>query len=601
MPHNRVCRISAFAQILNQLLEPDIEYGRETVAMTSGRWRQIEEIYHAALEKELGRRAALVAELSDGDEELRREVESLLAQRSSRGVMLEGTAWHVDDTLPDTRAQTVCSSGSRLGPYLLKALLGAGGMGQVYEARDTRLDRTVAIKVCREEFTERFQREARAIASLNHPHICPLHDIGPHYLVMELIDGKPPKGPLPLDKVFEYGSQICDALDAAHRKGIVHRDLKPSNILVSRSGVKILDFGLAKMAGQEIVTQVGAVMGTPGYMAPEQCEGKDIDLRADIYSLGCILYEMATGERTPVKTLDPPALDRVVKTCTATDPEERWQSAREVKLALEFARQPAAKTTGYKSSARLAWGIAVLACSGLLAVGIAVLTRDPARPPKQVYRASILLPPKTNLNSRRTGSFALSPDGQRIALAASGRLWVRTLDQDSAQPLPGTEGGASPFWSPDSRRLGFFAQSKLKMMDLTGGPPITLADVQEGAGGGSWNRDDVIVFASGRSPLKRISASGGTPAPVTASDSASGESYHEWPSFLPDGHHFLYLAAGTRSGESLRCSRSLSGIAVVQGIENDSGGWRQCAIRPGVFAVCAPGCTPGAAVRHQAL
>jgi serine/threonine protein kinase len=511
--------------------------------MSAERFRQIEELYHAARERSREERIAL---LSRADPDLRREVESLLAQDVSGGP-LERPAMEAAANLLEETTATELSSGAQLGPYRLDALLGAGGMGRVYKARDTRLDRWVAIKICHEEFSERFQREARAIAALNHSHICTLHDIGPNYLVMEHVEGKPLKGPLPLDKVLEYGSQICDALDAAHRKGIVHRDLKPSNILLTRSGVKVLDFGLAKMSGQETVTQAGAMIGTPAYMAPEQREGKEVDLRADIYSLGCVLYEMATGERAPHRTLEPPALDRVVKTCVATDPEERWQSAREVRLALEFAGQAAAKAPGHKSSARWAWGVAALACAGLLAVSTAVLSRNSARAPEHVYRASILPPSKASPNWNRTGSFALSPDGRRIVLAAGGRLWVRTLDQDWTQPLAGTEGGEAPFWSPDSRKLGFFAQGKLKKIDLSGGPPITLADAQ-GVAGGSWNRDDVILFASNRSPLKRVSASGGSSAAVTTLDMASGETRHEWPSFLPDGVHFLYLSVGTTSG-----------------------------------------------------
>jgi serine/threonine protein kinase len=228
--------------------------------------------------------------------------------------------------------------GTWLGPYEILAPIGKGGMGEVYRAHDSRLNRTVAIKICGEEFSARFQREARAIAALNHPHVCTLYDLGSNYLVMECIEGKPLKGPLPIEKVVEYGSQICDALDAAHRKGIVHRDLKPSNILVARSGVKVLDFGLAKIGGpDETFTQSGVVMGTPAYMAPEQSAGKESDARSDIYSLGCVIHEMATGQRVMHKALQPAALDRVVRSCLAADPEERWQSAREVKLALELA------------------------------------------------------------------------------------------------------------------------------------------------------------------------------------------------------------------------------------------------------------------------
>src|SRR6266852_283242 len=255
------------------------------------------------------------------------------------------------------------SVGDRLGPYEILAPIGAGGMGEVYKARDTRLDRFVAVKVSQEKFSERFEREARAVASLNHPHICTLHDVGPNYLVMEYIEGAPLKGPLPLDQALRYAAQICDALDAAHKKAIVHRDLKPGNILVTKAGVKLLDFGLARMAPGEndpTLTRPGVVMGTPAYMAPEQREGKPGDARSDIYAFGCVLYEMLTGkraaqERTPV---EPAALEGVLGTCLEKDPEDRWQSARDIKRALALPAMPAQAPSVRAGFNKLPWAVA---------------------------------------------------------------------------------------------------------------------------------------------------------------------------------------------------------------------------------------------------
>src|SRR5713226_6198401 len=308
--------------------------------MTPERLRQIEELYHSAREREPNERAAFLAQACRGDEELRREVEQLLAQHASSDNILDRPA--ADLLASSTVAQW--TTGTQIGPYKIEAALGAGGMGEVYRAVDTRLKRTVAIKVAKERFGERFEREARAIAALNHPNICTLYDVGPNYLVMELVDGKPLKGPLALDQALEYAAQICDALDAAHRKGITHRDLKPANIIVTKAGVKLLDFGLARMAPGEnepTLACPGDVMGTPAYMAPEQWEGKPGDARSDIYAFGCVLYEMLTGkraaqERTPV---EPAALEGVLGTCLEKDPEDRWQSARDLKAGLELVGQ----------------------------------------------------------------------------------------------------------------------------------------------------------------------------------------------------------------------------------------------------------------------
>src|ERR1700674_2245353 len=314
--------------------------------MNAERLRQIEELYHSAREREPGHRSAFLAEVCRADEELRRKVELLLAQDVSNDgeKILDRPAWEAAPSLIGPPGSSRLTPGAQIGPYKIEAALGAGGMGEVYRAVDTRLKRAVAIKVAKENFGERFEREARAIAALNHPYICTLYDVGPNYLVMELIEGRPLKGPLALDQTLQYAAQICDALDAAHRKGITHRDLKPANILVTKQGVKLLDFGLARMAPGEndlTLTVVGTVMGTPAYMAPEQWEGKPGDTRSDIYAFGCVLYEMLTGkrvaqERTPV---EPVALEGVLATCLEKDPEDRWQSARDLKAALELVGQ----------------------------------------------------------------------------------------------------------------------------------------------------------------------------------------------------------------------------------------------------------------------
>src|ERR1700680_2942958 len=333
--------------------------------MNAERFRQIEELYHSAREHEPGQRKAFLAEACRGDEELRRKVELLLAQDVSNegGEILDGPAWEVAPSLVGQPGNARLIPGAQIGPYKIEAELGAGGMGEVYRAVDTRLKRTVAIKVAKENFGERLEREARAIAALNHPNICTLHDVGPNYLVMEYIEGTQLKGPLPLERAIEYSGQILDALDAAHRKGITHRDLKPANILVTKQGIKLLDFGLAKQAvrfGEEEATKAltdqGQIIGTLQYMAPEQLQGKEADARSDLFAFGCVLYEMVSGakafsgstaasgiaavlEREPEPLKTTPPLDRVIRTCLAKDPDMRIQTARDVKTALLWAME----------------------------------------------------------------------------------------------------------------------------------------------------------------------------------------------------------------------------------------------------------------------
>src|SRR5713101_4753271 len=360
--------------------------------MNEERFRQIEELYHAAREDP--------AVLDQADPEVRREVEALLAQDASGGKILDRPAW---EATGDARL----TPGAQIGPYKIEARLGAGGMGEVYRAHDTRLRRDVAVKVSAAQFTERFEREARAIAALNHPNICTLYDVGANYLVMELVEGKPLTGPLPLDQALQYAAQICDALDAAHRKAITHRDLKPGNILVTKQGIKLLDFGLARMALGEsdpTLTRPGDVMGTPAYMAPEQWECKPGDARSDIYAFGCVLYEMLTGkrvaqERTPV---EPTALEDVLGTCLEKDPEDRWQSARELKHALRWV---VGQARGPRHS-RVPWGVVAALAGGVAIWG---WLHAPSAEPRPVARWTATLPTP----SRVGAGLAISRDGTR--------------------------------------------------------------------------------------------------------------------------------------------------------------------------------------------
>ena len=463
--------------------------------------------------------------------------------------------------------------GTQLGPYEIMVPLGAGGMGEVYRGRDTRLGRDVAIKVCNERFSERFDREAHAIAALNHSNICHLYDVGLNYLVMEYLDGVPLKGPLPVKKVLEYAAQILDALDAAHGKGIVHRDLKPGNILVTKQGIKLLDFGLAKESGPskdadvtQSITQQGQIVGTLNYMSPEQLQGKEADARGDIFSFGVVLYEMLTGklafggssaasviaailerEAPSIAGVAPAALDRVLRRCLAKDSEQRWQSARDLKSALELAVEPQV-TARPKSTTPLPWIIA--ASTAIVAVvALLLLWRQP-QIQERPLQFKIDPPPGTEFLLGVGGGNAISPDGRTLAFVAASagnpKLWVRPLDSTVARELPGTEGAQFPFWSPDCRSVGFFANGKLQRIDLAGSPPVTLADAPNGRGA-AWNSQGIIVFTpSAASSLLQVAATGGSVAALTTLDPARGENTHRWPLFLPDGRRLLYLVRGDR-------------------------------------------------------
>jgi eukaryotic-like serine/threonine-protein kinase len=502
-------------------------------------------------------------------------------------------------------------AGSRLGPYEIATPLGAGGMGEVYKARDTRLGRTVAVKVLPQhlssspETRQRFEREAKTISQLSHPHICALYDVGNQdgveYLVMEYLEGETlaerlVRGQLPLEQTLRHGIEIADALDKAHRQGIVHRDLKPGNVMLTKSGVKLLDFGLAKavgpggpasavtsfptVAGGANLTQEGTILGTLQYMAPEQLEGKEADARTDIFAFGTVLYEMATGKKAftgtsqasligailhtepqPISTVEPmspPALDRVVKTCLAKDPEDRFQTAHDVKLQLQWIAEggsvmglPAPVIAWRKGRERIAWIVAAVATVAALGLAAFLLTRSVA-PPRMTQTS--ILPPEKSAFVFDSGPPVLSPDGARLVFVApvpdgKNLLWIRPLNGMSAQPLAGTEGGSYPFWSQDSRFVGFFAGGKLKRIDASGGPPQTLCDAPIGRGG-TWNREGVIVFAaSTRDSLSRVSSAGGTPSQLAPLDASKREYSHRLPFFLPDGRHFLYLAQSVPGAE----------------------------------------------------
>ncbi len=464
------------------------------------------------------------------------------------------------------------SAGDKLGAYEIISQLGAGGTGEVWKARDTRLGRIVALKIAKHEFDERFEREARAVASLNHPHICQLYDVGPNYLVMEYVEGTPIQGPLALEQAAEYASQILDALDAAHKQGITHRDLKPGNILVSRAGIKLLDFGLAKHGGPlketdatltQVITSEGEIVGTLQYMSPEQLQGKEADARSDLFSFGCVLYEMLSGRRpfdgpnaatviAAILDKDPaplpvaPALERTVRTCLAKDPARRFQTALELKRALKWAfEQP----DGVILRSRSALWIAVAAA--LIAGAVTGWTFS--HYPRQVEERALhfdLAPPGSGRFTIGAGSggIALSPDGTTAAFVASflGRtgLWLRSLDGTAVRPLLGTEGAYSPFWSPDSKSIAFFAEGRLHRIDLAAVAPTTLCVALNGRGG-AWTNDGRILFATLASAIWQIPASGGTPTQFTSFDAANGDAAHNWPQIIP-GDHFLYLAQSSK-------------------------------------------------------
>jgi Tol biopolymer transport system component/predicted Ser/Thr protein kinase len=504
------------------------------------------------------------------------------------------------------------SAGTKLGPYEVVAPLGAGGMGEVYKARDTRLDRDVAVKVLpehlavSEEIRQRFEREAKTISQFSHPHICALYDVGREgdveYLVMEYLEGESladrlGKGALPTEQILRYGIEIADALDKAHRQGIVHRDLKPGNIMITKSGVKLLDFGLAKplatagarpVSGASVMateaqvsqplTERGTILGTFQYMSPEQLEGGEADSRSDIFAFGAVLYEMATGRKaftgksqasligsilrddpaplSEVAPMVPPAFNRVIKTCLAKDPEHRFQTAHDIKLQLEWIREggsqaglPAPVVARRKNREKLAWATAAALAIAAAALGFGFWKRTPK--PARVVRFEIGVPPEVStLDAPR-----ISPDGRTLAFDATdstghSRIWIRPLNALQAHPLAGTEGTGRAFWSPDGKYLGFFAEGKLNKIDVSGGPTQKICDAPTGADG-TWSPEGVILFDGvGTDPILRVLATGGTAVPIIKPE---GEKALQvgWPAFLPDGKHFLYMAIAAKLSDSM--------------------------------------------------
>ena len=432
--------------------------------------------------------------------------------------------------------------GTRLGRYEIVSLIGTGGMGAVYKAFDRKLDRSVAIKVVRGFVPEqrvRFEREARAVAALQHPRICTLLDVGVQdgtdYLVMEYLDGTVLQCPQPLNKIIDYGSQIADALDAAHRAGITHRDLKPSNVIVTANGVKLVDFGIAKTLGRDTITDPGRPLGTPAYMAPEQWLGDPADHRTDIYALGCVLHEMASGQRNRETPLEHPRLEWIVRRCLAPDADDRWQSARDVRQLLGSIGDR--RLDSRRHPVRI-WALAAAVVGLLTILGIAAVwmsTRPvTSRPP---YQLSIVPPSNGSFlfGRNREGGLAISPDGATIVFPALSdgkiQLWTRRLDALSAQLIPGTDGAYYPFWSPDSRWIGYLTPNAIMRVAAAGGVPQQIAVSEPRALGGSWGADDVILITTDGGTLTRVTANGGVLAPLMPG---------RWPHFLPDGKRFLF-------------------------------------------------------------
>jgi serine/threonine protein kinase len=544
------------------------------------RWQQLESLFQEALRRPVGERDAWLRDACAPDAELHQEVASLLANHhESAGAGPWAAAAAQLMVKP-----VLLEPGRFLGPYQIVSFLAAGGMGEVYRARDTKLKRDVALKVLPEKLARdpgrmaRFQREAEVLASLNHPNIAHIYGVEERALVMEFVEGESSKGPMPFEDAWKIASQIAEGLNYAHEKGVVHRDLKPSNIKVTPEGVvKLLDFGLAKAydnapdaEGVDPTesptvtlggTAPGVILGTAPYMSPEQARGKSVDQRADIWAFGVVFYQLLTGKQLfrgedltdtlasivkeqPDLRAVPQRVRKLLAACLEKDSKKRLQSVGDIHYLLEG--EPAVATRP------LAWALAGVFAALVLVVSLAYLGQKP--PEGAVIRSEILPPPEKTF-SRFTVP-ALSPDGRSLVFSAQSadgkdQLWVRSLDMLAAQPLAGTDNGRNPFWSPDSKSIGFFADGMLKKIEAAGGPVLTLA--AGGLGQGTWNAEGVIVLGSQNSELWKVSTSGGDRTPVTKLDRPK-ESTHNWPWFLPDGRHFLFSVI-SNTGDTHRAIR----------------------------------------------
>lgn len=578
--------------------------------MKADRWQQIEKLFHSALEYEPDRRTSFLAEACQGDDELQREVESLLAHETDAESLMEMPVLEMAAKAMAGISTAGVMIGSTFDRYQILDLLGKGGMGEVYRANDNKLQREVAIKILPADFSSdqdrirRFEREALAVSALNHPNIITIYEIGnidsTHFIVTELIDGltlrrRMESGRMSVPEVLKIAAQISGALAAAHDAGIVHRDIKPENVMVRSDGlVKVLDFGLAKLkserlagdgdAGSQVdadLTGRGIVIGTVGYMSPEQVRGQAIDHRSDIFLFGVLLYEMLAGQRpfqgesaaeimagianqapAPLSGINPEIsaqLELIVERCLEKKPERRFQSASDLRFALEASsaipasrpNPPASPKIGKWSlsdNPKLAWGITTLVIVGLLATLPFVISYfqqiNKTEPLSSFYKIEI--PEGTSLLS-----LALSPDGRRLAInvrdaSLNTLIYIRSLDSDKPQKLARTDGALYPFWSPDSRWIGFSAKGSLQKIEVSGGLPITICRCSPGHRGGTWNRDGLILFSPFGGPLNIVPAAGGQPSLITDMDTSGGERSHRWPQFLPDGRSFIYLVESTK-------------------------------------------------------
>src|SRR5262245_1180271 len=581
----------------------------------SSYWERIDRLLQEVLELEPGQRASFLREASGGDAVLLQEVESLLSSHDQAGSFMERPA--LGGAPKRVAAEAAASRvGQRIGPYEIQSLLGSGGMGEVYRATDTRLNRTVAIKFLpahlsrSPELRQRLEREARAVSSLNHPHICTLYDIArdddSDFLVMEYLEGQSladrlRKGTLPLEQALQYGIELADALSAAHRQGVIHRDVKPGNVMLVKNGSKLLDFGLAKVSraaasglpaastwpartDDDRQTAKGTILGTLQYMAPEQLEGAEASSRTDIFAFGAVLYEMVTGRPAfegksqasliaSIMTSDPPpvsavrpvvphALDHLIQRCLAKDPEERWQSAYDLKRELQWVAGNVSKPSSVMlpsspsvnpfmaPSNRRAWIGAAIGTAAGLAAGITIF-RPASISPAERGKSDLMLPEGVLAGVGEYLGLAVSPDGSTIVLAVTRRgqthLYWRRWRSPEWTLIPGTEEGHSPFWNPNNQEIGFFADGHLKTASLSGGKVSALCAVSEPSDNqgksGAWNRSGDIIFARGaRSPLYRVRVSDPVKKELTTLDTTIPEGRHCWPCFLPDQRHFLYLA-----------------------------------------------------------